>query len=152
MPLPVPFDPPPNTPLIKDASVWSQWSRWFWQIYKRIKDGALGGTVTSVGLSLPTSVFDVTGSPVTGAGTLTATFDNQNANTVFAGPTMAPAATPAFRALVVADLPAGTGTVTSITVNGTGTFLLSTGSPITTSGTITLNPGPDLFAFSAAYG
>jgi len=42
------------------------------------------GTVTSVGLALPTSVFDISGSPVTSSGTLTATFDNQSANTVFA--------------------------------------------------------------------
>ena len=64
------------------------------------------GTVASVGLALPTSVFDISGSPVTSTGTLTATFDNQSANTVFAGPTTGGAATPAFRALVAADIPA----------------------------------------------
>lgn len=187
-----PFDPPPNTPLATDPSVWAQWSRWFWQIWKRIQTGALGGTVTSVnvsggttgltttggpittsgtitiagtldtanggtgltaagtvgnvltsdgtdwtsaapatsgtvtsvGLSLPTSVFDVTGSPVTTSGTLTATFDTQSANTAFMGPTTGGAATPAFRALVAADLPAGTGTVTDVTAT---TPLSSTG-------------------------
>lgn len=83
-----------------------------------------GGTVTSVGLAAPTSVFDVSGSPVTGSGTLTLTFDNQSANTVFAGPTTGGAATPAFRALVAADLPAGTtpvGANPTATVNGTAT-------------------------------
>lgn len=64
-----------------------------------------GGSVTSVGLSLPTSVFDISGSPVTGAGTLTGTFDNQSANTFFAGPTSGGAATPGFRAIVAADVP-----------------------------------------------
>jgi hypothetical protein len=64
-----------------------------------------GGTVTSVGLSLPVSVFTIIGSPVTGAGTITATFATQNANLVFAGPTSGGAATPAFRALVAADVP-----------------------------------------------
>ena len=36
--------------------------------------GGGGGGVSSVGLSLPTGLFSVTGSPVTGSGTLTATF------------------------------------------------------------------------------
>lgn len=65
-----------------------------------------GGVVTSVGLSAPTGVFDVTGSPVTGAGTLALTFDTQTANTVFAGPSSGGAATPTFRALVANDIPA----------------------------------------------
>lgn len=62
------------------------------------------GTVTSVGLSLP-SIFSVSGSPVTTSGTLTGTLATQSANTVFAGPTTGGAATPAFRALVAADIP-----------------------------------------------
>lgn len=63
------------------------------------------GTVTSVGLTLPSTIFDVTGSPVTAAGTLTGTLDNQAANTVFAGPTSGGAAAPTFRLLVGADIP-----------------------------------------------
>lgn len=63
------------------------------------------GTVTSVGLSLP-NIFIVSGSPVVGAGTLTATFDTETANTVLAGPASGAAATPTFRALVAADVPA----------------------------------------------
>lgn len=62
------------------------------------------GTVTSVGLSLPTE-FTVTGSPVTSSGTLTATFANQNANLVFAGPSSGAAATPSFRSLTATDIP-----------------------------------------------
>lgn len=62
------------------------------------------GTVTSVGLSLP-AIFSVSGSPVTTSGTLSATLANQNANTVFSGPTSGGAATPTFRALVAADIP-----------------------------------------------
>ncbi len=61
------------------------------------------GTVTSVGLSLP-SIFSVSGSPVTTSGTLTGTLANQNANLVFAGPNTGAAAVPTFRALVTADL------------------------------------------------
>lgn len=67
--------------------------------------GGGDGTVTSVALAVPESEFSVSGSPVTTAGTLTITKDNQNANTVWAGPTSAPAAQPTFRALVAADLP-----------------------------------------------
>jgi hypothetical protein len=61
-------------------------------------------TVTSVGLSLP-SIFNVTGSPVTSSGTLTATLANETANYVFAGPSSGSAAAPTFRALVSADIP-----------------------------------------------
>lgn len=60
--------------------------------------------VTSVGLTLP-SIFTVTGSPVTTAGTIAATLAVQSANFVFAGPTTGAAAAPTFRALVAADIP-----------------------------------------------
>ena len=62
------------------------------------------GTVTSVGLSLP-AIFTVTGSPVTSAGTFSASLANQNANLIFAGPNTGGAAAPTFRSLVAADLP-----------------------------------------------
>jgi hypothetical protein len=67
------------------------------------------------------------------------------ANQVFAGPTAGAAAAPAFRALVVADIPAlpyGTGTVTSVdalTLGTTGTDLSSTVANSTTTPVITLN-------------
>jgi hypothetical protein len=64
------------------------------------------GTVSSVGLAMPTQ-FTVTNSPVTGSGTLTAAWNNQTANTVFAGPTSGGAAAPVFRSLVNADMPSG---------------------------------------------
>jgi hypothetical protein len=67
------------------------------------------GTVTSVALTAPAE-FSVSGSPVTGAGTLAITKANESANTVWAGPTSGSAAAPAFRALVAADIPAGVGT------------------------------------------
>lgn len=77
--------------------------------YGRVTAAANGsggsGTVTSVGLSLPVAIFTVSGSPVTGSGTLSATLANQSANTVFAGPTSGGAAAPTFRALVAADIP-----------------------------------------------
>ena len=62
------------------------------------------GTVTSVGLSLPTE-FEVSDSPVTASGTLTATKASQAANQVYAAPNGS-AGMPVFRALVAADIPA----------------------------------------------
>lgn len=82
--------------------------------------GGGGGTVTSVALTMPTSVFDVSGSPVTSAGTLAVTFDTQSANQVFAGPTSGGAAAPAFRAVVLDDLPSLGVTGTGMTMRGTG--------------------------------
>lgn len=51
----------------------------------------------------PTSVFGVSGSP---GDSITLSLNNQNANTVLAGPSSGGAAAPAFRALVEADIPA----------------------------------------------
>ena len=83
------------------------------------------GTVTSVGLSLP-SIFNVTGSPVTTSGTLSATLATETANYVFAGPTSGAASAPSFRALVSSDIPSlPYGTVTS--VSGTTGQITSTG-------------------------
>lgn len=76
-------------------------------IYAKYPPGPTGGsgTVTSVGLSLPVSVFSVSGSPVTTTGTLSASFVAQPVNAVFAGPGAGPSAAPTFRALVAADIP-----------------------------------------------
>jgi len=102
------------------------------------------GTVTSVGLALP-SIMSVSGSPVTTSGTLTGTLTTQAVNAIFAGPSSGAAAAPTFRALTTADIPAlayGTGTVTSVSVvsaNGlAGTVATSTTTPaITLSTTVT---------------
>ena len=96
------------------------------------------GSVSSVALALPGSVFSVTGSPVTESGTLAGSFVNQVANTIFAAPDGS-SGTPAFRALVAADIPAlpylpssgGTlgGNLTisgDLTVNGTTVTINST--------------------------
>lgn len=61
------------------------------------------GTVTSVGLSLP-SEFTVSNSPVTTSGTLTGVWASQSANYVFAAPNGS-SGTPTFRAIVAADIP-----------------------------------------------
>lgn len=65
---------------------------------------ASAGSVTSVGLALP-NIFTVSNSPVTGSGTLTATFTTQTSGTVLAAPATLNAA-PSFRALVASDIPA----------------------------------------------
>jgi hypothetical protein len=76
------------------------------------------GGVTSVGLSLP-SIFSMTGTPVTGSGTLTATLSSQTANQFFASPNGS-AGIPGFRSLVAADFPA------LITSNTTGNAATAT--------------------------
>lgn len=62
------------------------------------------GTVTSVAMTVP-SYYTVTGSPITSSGTFALSVNNQNANTVLAGPTTGAATTPTFRSLVSADIP-----------------------------------------------
>ena len=65
------------------------------------------GSVTSVALADGSTapIYSISGSPVTGTGTLTFTLDTQTANTVFSGPASGSAAQPTFRALVSADIP-----------------------------------------------
>lgn len=64
------------------------------------------GTVTSIAVSAaPSGIFDISGSPVTTAGTIALSMDTQTANTVLAGPSSGGAATPSFRALAAADIP-----------------------------------------------
>ena len=104
------------------------------------------GTVTSVAQTVPVE-FIVSGSPITTSGTLAITKATETANTVWAGPTTGSAAVPTFRALVTADMPSGTGTVTSVGLSSSTTDLTVTGStPITTSGSwsLTVNSAPKL--------
>ena len=95
-----------------------------------------GGTVSSVALSMP-AVFSVSGSPITTSGTFAVTLATQTANTIWSGPTSGGAATPTFRALVIADL-SGIGTT------GSGSLVLATSPTLVTpalgtpaSGTLT---------------
>jgi hypothetical protein len=68
-----------------------------------IGGGGGSGTVTSVGLSLP-SIFNVSGSPVTASGSLTATLASQTQNQ-FLGAPDGSNGTPTFRALTTNDIP-----------------------------------------------
>lgn len=62
------------------------------------------GTVTSVDCSVP-NFLSVSGTPITGAGTIAIALATQVKNKVFAGPTTGADAAPTFRLLVGADLP-----------------------------------------------
>lgn len=101
--------------------------------------GGGSGSVSSVALSMPIE-FAVAGSPITGSGTFTVSKQNENANLVWAGPVSGGAAAPTFRALVAADFPGGSGTVTSVghTLSVPAGFMTSSvaGSPITGAGTL----------------
>jgi hypothetical protein len=81
------------------------------EYYNNSTWATIGGGVSSVALTLP-SIFSVTGSPITSAGTLSATLTNQAANTVLAGPTSG-SATPSFRTLSLA-----TGALSDVSTTG----------------------------------
>jgi len=55
------------------------------------------GHVTSVGLAMPTNDFNVTGSPVTGSGTLTAAWKPQSGNMALASPADGSSGVPGMR-------------------------------------------------------
>lgn len=80
------------------------WLDFFIRLEQALVQGA--GAVTSVDVAVP-SFLSSGGGPVTSAGVITITLQNQNANLVFAGPGSGAAAAPTFRALVALDLPAG---------------------------------------------
>ena len=108
------------------------------------------GSVTSVGLALPSSIFSISNSPVTTTGTLTGTLTTQAANSLFAGPISGVGATPTFRALTTADIAGlGVGTVTSVGMT-VPSILSVTPSTITTSGSfalsLTTEPANQIFA------
>lgn len=125
------------------------------------------GTVTSVGLSLP-GLFTVTNSPVTTAGTLSATLASQPAGVVFAGPaTGTSSSAPTFRALTSADLPANAydssyaringnsaGTAISLGTNDLNSLTLRTNSStrmtITSSGLVGISTTNPLVALDVA--
>ena len=109
--------------------------------------GGGGGSVTSVGLSLP-SIFTVSGSPVTSSGTLTGTLATQVKNSIFAGPSAGVDAAPTFRSLVDDDIPnvLTVSKISNLTSNGfvktsagDGTLSVDTNTYLTANQTITLS-------------
>lgn len=134
---------------IVEAIFSSSLSTWIATLTNDVSGGG-AGSVTSVALSDGSSspIYSISGSPISTAGTLTFTLASQTANKVFAGPTSG-SNQPAFRALVVGDIPSGLSYVTSIGVSSAGASsgaLTIGSSPVTSSGTITITP--NLFSTS----
>lgn len=105
-------------------------------IWTTISGGAGGsGTVTSVDMTVP-SILSVSGNPITSSGTFALSLSNQNANLIFAGPSTGSASAPAFRSLVLADLPTSgvvAGIYKSVTIDDRGRVTSGT-NPTTLSG------------------
>jgi len=87
------------------------------------------GTVTTFSAGALSPLFTTSVATPTTTPVLTFTLDNAAQNSVFAGPATGGTGAPTFRALVTADLPAGTGTVTSVAFTG---GLISVATPTTT--------------------
>ena len=105
-----------------------------------------GGSVLSVGETGDGVIFNATvgGSPVTTTGVLVPALLTQTAKTFLAGPASGSAATPTFRAIVAGDLPASSGSVTSVALTLAVPAIFTgavTGSPITSNGTLALTLG-----------
>lgn len=81
------------------------WLKWFIDLVGNLGPGG-AGSVSSVEVAVPSSILSAAGGPITTSGTITLSLVTQAANQVFAGPIIGVAATPAFRVLVAADLPA----------------------------------------------
>lgn len=93
------------------------------------------GTVTTFSAGNLSPLFTTSVANPTSAPALSFALSNAAQNAVLAGPTSGTGA-PTYRALVAGDLPAGTGTVTSVGLSLPGIITVS-GSPVTTSGTLT---------------
>lgn len=100
------------------------------------------GTVTSVGLTSANSAISVAGSPITTIGSFTITANNFTNTDAGIVPASGGGTANFLRADGTWAAPVGSGTVTSVTVNGTTGRITSSGSPITTSGSITLDLAP----------
>jgi hypothetical protein len=128
----------------------------------------VAGTVTSVAhtLTVPGALLgsSVTGSPITGAGTLAdiITLVNQNANLVFAGATTGGASSPTFRAIVNLDLagitalatvnPLTFGSIGQTIINASGAIAQVAGLPTIDQGVPALAANLNFTAQTAAIG
>lgn len=74
------------------------------QLQAIIGGGGGSGSVTSVGFTAPSTLFSVSGSPLTSSGTIGLTYVPQTANTILAAPN-GTFGSPSFRLLVSADIP-----------------------------------------------
>lgn len=101
------------------------------------------GTVTSVGATSANNAISVSGSPITGSGSLTFTANTFTSTDPGVVPGSGGGTTNFLRADGTWQAPpgggGGSGTVTSVAVDGTAGRITSSGSPITTAGTITMD-------------
>ncbi len=118
--------------------------------------GGGSGTVTSVAVSAPAE-FIVSGSPVTTSGTISITKADESANTVWAGPVSGSDAQPAFRALVLEDLPSNAQApyfVNEFTLSGTditNKFVTLTTAPVNPTLTVLAVVGGPTQEYSVDY-
>lgn len=107
--------------------------------------GGGGGTVTSVGISVP-SFMSVTNSPVTSSGTISLSFSSQAKNKVLASPISASGA-PTFRVLDTADIPDLSGTYVTLS----GSTQTITGAKIFTTNPVTIGSSSGLSVDASSY-
>jgi hypothetical protein len=99
------------------------------------------GTVTSVAQTVPAEMT-ITGSPITGTGTLALDWATEVKNKIFAGPTTGADAKPTFRVAVLADLPSFGPTATTTFGSATKASVVTTNAQgiITTISESTVTP------------
>ncbi|GIL18816.1 MAG: hypothetical protein BroJett040_25670 [Oligoflexia bacterium] len=78
------------------------------------------GSVSSVDVSLPTSVFSASSGAITSSGTISFTLNAQNNNQVFAGPSSGGPLAPAFRYLSISDIRSSSAPATNSFLSGAG--------------------------------
>lgn len=105
-------------------------------------NGNGNGTVTQVAMTVPADE-SVSGSPITGSGTFAVTRNAQAANLFLAGPCSGTAATPLYRILCAADLPAATS-------SAQGAVELPSGASSNQLGTAAMQPTTSFDAAGAA--
>jgi uncharacterized protein (DUF2345 family) len=126
---------------------------------------ALGGTVFSVGLSMP-NIFSVSGSPVTSVGVLGVSLESQTANAFWSGPVSGAASAPTFRAISILDLFGADGSTETRFLSEAGSWLtpatgssgvtslnsLTGGLSITAGSNITVTPSGNTIEIAASGG
>jgi len=112
-------------------------------------NGKGSGSVTSVGLSLP-SIFSLSGSPITTSGTFSASLANQSARQFFGGYTSG-TTIPSFRSIYAIDLPNTIDSSITLTVPSalfSSSSLSLTKSSHTATGTLSLASGSANYVFA----
>ena len=83
----------------------------------KCKFSELPAQVGSVALTMPTTEFNVTGSPVTTSGTLAASWKTFTANSFLASPAVGGSGTPSFRYMTVPDIALNSVTIPANTID-----------------------------------